>query len=115
MSDGTSTLKFRNPKDMSVTRSLEVTDEGRPLKLLNELEYINGSVFANVFTTSRIARIDPKSGEVTGWLDLSALKGKLENPQRAQVLNGVAYDEKSGNLWVTGKWWPQMFEIRLSK
>lgn len=115
MSDGTSTLRFRNFEDFSVTRSVEVTDQGRPIKFLNELEYINGEIFANVFTTTRIARIDPKTGQVTGWLDLSALRGRLSTPNRADVLNGIAFDGSTGHLWVTGKNWPQMFEIKLQE
>jgi glutamine cyclotransferase len=113
MSDGSSKLTFRRFDDQSVTRTLEVTDQGRPLKLLNELEYINGELFANIYTTSRIARINPQSGEVTGWLDLSKLKSNLPSPNHADVLNGIAYDEKTGHLLVTGKWWPEMYEIKL--
>lgn len=113
MSDGGATLNFRDPKDFSVKKSITVTDQGRPLKLLNELEYIKGSVFANVYMTNRIARIDPETGHVTGWLDLSALRSQLPTPNRAEVLNGVAHDEKTGNLLVTGKYWPRMFEIKL--
>jgi len=113
MSDGSAVLKFRDPKDMAVKKTLTVTEGGRPVKLLNELEYIKGSVFANVYMTNRIARIDPESGHVTGWLDLSDLRPQLPTPNRAEVLNGVAYDEKTGNLLVTGKYWPRMFEIKL--
>jgi glutamine cyclotransferase len=113
MSDGSATLTFRNPKDLSVVRKLEVKDGGRPLKLLNELEYIKGQIFANIYTTDRIARIDPESGEVTGWLDFSALRAQLPAPNRAEVLNGIAYDEATGNLRITGKYWPRMFEVRL--
>lgn len=113
MSDGSATLSFRDPKDMAVKKQITVTDQGRPLKLLNELEYIKGSIFANIYMTDRIARIDPESGNVTGWLDLSALRSQLSTPNRAEVLNGIAYDEKTGHLWVTGKYWPQMFEIKL--
>lgn len=113
MSDGSATLTFRDPKDLSVIRKLEVKDGGRPLKLLNELEYIKGSVFANVYTTDRVARIDPESGEVTGWLDFSALRSQLPTPNRAEVLNGIAYDEASGNLRITGKYWPRMFQVRV--
>lgn len=115
MSDGSSTLKFRSFKDMAVTRSLEVTEEGRPVKRLNELEYIKGSVFANVYMTDRIARIDPKTGEVTAWLDLSGLRNRLPEPNRAEALNGIAFDEKTGHLRITGKYWPQMFELKLSE
>ena len=113
MSDGSDTLKFRDPKDMAVKKTITVTEQGRPVKLLNELEYIKGTVFANVYMTNRIARIDPESGQVTGWLDLSALRSQLPTPNRAEVLNGVAYDEGTGHLLVTGKYWPRMFEIKL--
>ncbi len=113
MSDGSSTLNFRSFKDMSIKRSLEVTEEGRPIKRLNELEYIKGEVFANIYMTDRIARIDPKTGSVTAWLDLSALRRQLPGPNRAEALNGIAYDEKTGHLLITGKYWPQMFEISL--
>lgn len=113
MSDGSATLKFRSTEDMAVKRSLAVTDQGRPQKQLNELEFIKGSVFANVYMTDRIARIDPESGAITGWLDLSALRGQLPVPNRAEALNGIAFDEKTGHLLVTGKYWPRMFEIKL--
>ena len=113
MSDGSATLKFRSPKDMAVKKSLSVTEQGRPQKQLNELEFIKGSIFANVYTTDRIARIDPDSGEITGWLDLSALRAQLPKPNRAEALNGIAYDAETGNLLVTGKYWPRMFEIKL--
>lgn len=115
MSDGSNVLEFRETGDFSVAKTVGVTDEGRPLKRLNELEYIRGSVFSNVYMTDRIARIDPGSGEVTGWLDLSSLRAQLPRPHRAEVLNGIAYDEKSGNLLVTGKYWPRMFVIRLKE
>ncbi|RYD26482.1 MAG: glutaminyl-peptide cyclotransferase [Verrucomicrobiaceae bacterium] len=113
MSDGSDTLKFRDPKDMAVKKTVAVTERGRPVKLLNELEYIGGSVFANVYMTNRIARIDPESGQVTGWLDLSALRSQLPAPNRAEVLNGIAHDGETGHLLVTGKYWPRMFTIKL--
>jgi glutamine cyclotransferase len=115
MSDGSSTLKFRSFKDLSVTRSLTVTEQGRELKRLNELEYIKGEIFANIYMTDRIAKIDPKSGEVTAWLDLSGLRNQLPSPNRAEALNGIAFDETTGHLLITGKYWPQMFEIKLGK
>lgn len=113
MSDGSATLTFRDPKDLAVVRKLEVKDGGRPLKLLNELEYIKGQIFANIYTTDRIARIDPESGEVTGWLDFSSLRSQLPVPNRAEVLNGIAFDEATGNLRITGKYWPLMFQVRV--
>jgi glutamine cyclotransferase len=115
MSDGTSTLKFISPKDFSVVRTVEVKDGERPIKNLNELEWINGEIFANVYTTEKMVRISPKDGRVTGWLDFTGLRNQLTQPNRAEVLNGIAYDPKTGHLLVTGKYWPQMFEIRVSK
>ena len=115
MSDGTSTLKFINPKDFSVTKTVEVKDGDRPIQNLNELEWINGEIFANVYRTEKMVRISPKDGQVTGWLDFTGLRNQLTQPNRAEVLNGIAYDAKTGHLLVTGKYWPQMFEIRVSK
>lgn len=114
MSDGSSTLKFMNPRDFSVVKSVEVKDGGRPLDNLNELEWIDGQVFANVYLTDRIVRISPASGKVTGSLDLGGLRHQLPRPHRAEVLNGIAWDEKTGHLLVTGKFWPQLFELKIS-
>ncbi len=113
MSNGGSKLAFRNPADFSVIREVEVTDKGHPVKYLNELEWVGGAVFANVYTTNRIARIDPDSGAVTGWLDLSALVKEIPGAKADEVLNGIAHDPASGTLIVTGKNWPKMFEIRV--
>jgi glutaminyl-peptide cyclotransferase len=113
MSDGTNQLKFVNPKDFSVSKTLDVTDGDRPVEQLNELEYVKGEIFANIYTTDRIVRISPESGKVTGWLDLSALRKQLPRPHQAEVLNGIAHDPATGNFLVTGKLWPKMFEIRI--
>lgn len=113
MSDGTSTLRFMNPKDFSLERSIEVTRNGRPLDRINELEWVDGQIFANIYTTGDVVRISPETGRVTGWLDLSALRAKLPKPNKAEELNGIARDPATGNLMVTGKLWPLMFEIRL--
>ena len=115
MSDGSSTLKFIDPKDFSVTGTLEVTDGNQPLSNLNELEWIDGQIFANVYLTDRIARISPETGDVTGWLDLAGLRKQLPGPHRAEAFNGIAYDPATGNLLVTGKYWPRMFEIKVVK
>ncbi len=115
MSDGSSDLKFIDPKDFSVVRTLEVRDGDTPVKNLNELEMIDGQIFANVYLTDRIARIPPESGQVTGWLDLRGLKNQLDPRGRAEVLNGIAHDTATGHLLVTGKYWPQMFEIKISE
>jgi len=113
MSDGTSTLRFINPKDFSTTKALQVLDGKQPLDMLNELEWIDGQIFANIYMTEKIARISPKTGQVTGWLDLTGLRNQLSKPNRAEVLNGIAHDPKTGHLLVTGKFWPQMFELRI--
>ncbi|GAA5131675.1 glutaminyl-peptide cyclotransferase [Luteolibacter yonseiensis] len=115
MSNGSETLKFLNPKDFTVTRSLEVKDGTQPVRMLNELEFIDGQIFANIYLTEKIARISPETGQVTGWLDLKGLRNQLANPGRAEVLNGIAHDPATGHLLVTGKYWPQMFEIKIGK
>jgi glutaminyl-peptide cyclotransferase len=115
MSDGTNLLKFIDPKDFKTLKSLEVTDGERPVKLINELEWIDGQLFANIYLTDRIARISPETGSVTGWLDLSGLRKLLTGRHRAEVLNGIAYDAKTGHLLVTGKYWPQLFEIKIGE
>lgn len=115
MSDGSSDLKFINPRDFTVSKTLEVKDGNHKIKDLNELEWIDGQIFANVYMTTKIARISPEDGQITGWLDLAGLKNQLTEPNHAEVLNGIAYDPTSGNLLVTGKYWPQMFEIKLTK
>lgn len=115
MSDGSSTLKFINPKDFSVTKTLEVKDGNSPVAMLNELEWVDGQIFANIYLTQKIARISPEDGQVNGWLDLTGLKNQLTPSDRAEVLNGIAWDKATGHLLVTGKYWPQMFEIKLIK
>jgi len=115
MSDGTSTLKFIDPKDFSVKKSIEVKRGGTPVTNLNELEMVHGEIFANIYQTDEIVRISPESGKVTGSLDLSALRKKLYGPNRAEALNGIALDPATGHLLVTGKLWPTLFEIELGK
>lgn len=114
MSDGTATLRFLDRRDFSVTGTVTVTDDGNPVARLNELEWVDGMVWANVWRTDRVAMIDPGDGRVRGWLDLS---GILKDADRAgatvDVLNGIAHDPDSGRLWVTGKLWPKLYEIRL--
>ncbi len=115
MSNGSSDLKFINPKDFSVQKTLSVKDGNAPVSQLNELEMIRGEIFANIYQSDRIARISPESGQVTGWLDLKGLKNQLTQPHRADVLNGIAHDQATDHLLVTGKYWPEMFELKLSK
>jgi glutamine cyclotransferase len=114
LSDGTSVLRFLDPSSFRETRRISVKDDrGHPVKDLNELEYLQGEIYANVWQTDQIVRISPENGRVLGWIDLSGLmdKRQLENPDA--VLNGIAYDDKGHRLFVTGKLWPRLFEIQV--
>lgn len=114
MSDGTAQLRFLDPRTLRETGRITVTDEGRPVPNLNELEYVEGLVLANVWHTDRIARIDPATGKVVDWIDLSGLSpltGRAADPDA--VLNGIAYDAKRRRLFVTGKLWPKLYEIEV--
>jgi len=111
MSDGTASLYFLNPETFAVEGHVEVHDE-EPVEYLNELEYINGEVFANIWFSPKIARIDPGTGKVSEFLDLTTIRGfKSLDPDN--VLNGIAYDAVNGHIFVTGKRWSQIFEISL--
>jgi glutaminyl-peptide cyclotransferase len=116
MSDGTSELRFLNPETLKETGRIQVTLEGKPLRDVNELEWVNGEIYANVWQTNWIVRIDPGSGRVVGLVNLSGLlkPSDIVNGQ-TDVLNGIAYDAKRDRLFVTGKNWPKLFEIRLRK
>jgi glutamine cyclotransferase len=115
MSDGTDTLVFRDPETFDVTGQVDVRDSGIPVANLNELEYVEGEIWANVWQTDRVARIDPASGQVVGWIDLSGLLSEEEREAYdVDVLNGIAYDSKSERIFVTGKLWPKLFEIELA-
>ena len=122
MSDGTSMLRFLNPNTMKWQGQIGVTDNGKGIRWLNELEFVNGKVYANIWQQDRIAIIHPDSGEITGWLDLSELRPRLVPPPQdveglgaygKAVANGIAYDAAEDRLFVTGKNWPRLFEIRL--
>ena len=106
--------RFLDPADFSVERTVTVTDDGRPQLNLNELEYIDGEVWANIWYDERIARIDPDDGRIVGWIDLSALYPASARPRDA-VVNGIAWDEESDRIFVTGKLWPAIFEIRFDE
>jgi glutamine cyclotransferase len=112
MSDGSSTLRFLDPTTFEESGRLIVRDQNGPVQNLNELEYVRGEIFANVWRTERIARISLKDGRVTGWIDLSGLLPPADRGG-ADVLNGIAYDEAGNRLFVTGKWWPRLFEIKI--
>ena len=116
MSDGTSELRFLNPETLKETGRIQVTLEGKPLRDVNELEWVKGEIYANVWQTNWMVRIDPGSGRVVGLVNLSGLlkPSDIVNGQ-TDVLNGIAYDAKRGRLFVTGKNWPKLFEIRLRK
>lgn len=111
MSDGTSTIEFRDPATFEVTGQIEVAEDGQPVSSLNELEWINGEIFANVYPTDDVVRIDPETGEVTGHVDLSPLKQQEPN---GEVTNGIAYMESQDRLFVTGKLWSSVYEIELT-
>ena len=113
LSDGSAELRFLDPVTLSETGRLAVNDKGRPVRMLNELEYVKGEIFANIWQTDRIARIEPATGAVIGWIDLSGLLPSAERTPTTDVLNGIAYLPEGDRLFVTGKRWPQLFEIRL--
>ncbi|HMI73183.1 MAG TPA: glutaminyl-peptide cyclotransferase [Steroidobacteraceae bacterium] len=116
MSDGTSELRFLDPKTLKETRRIQVTIEGKPISDVNELEWIKGEIYANVWKTNWVLRIDPASGQVVGIINLAGLLKRQDIvPGQTDVLNGIAYDAKGDRLFVTGKNWPKLFEIRLHK
>jgi glutaminyl-peptide cyclotransferase len=111
MSDGSSKLSFRDPKSFAVVGSIEVTHDGAPVRNLNELECVGSLVYANVWQTDTIVRIEPKSGRVLTSIDASGLLSAPE-AARADVLNGIAFDPSTGHFFITGKLWPKLFEVR---
>lgn len=113
MSDGTARIRFLDPATLAVTRTITVQEDGRPLTNLNELEYINGEVYANIWQTDRIVRIDPQTGRILGWVNLAGLLPQTERAPGTDVLNGIAYDPETNRLFVTGKNWPTLFQIAL--
>jgi glutamine cyclotransferase len=113
MSDGTSTLRFLDPQTFEEIGQLEVHDNDTPIARLNELEYIQGEIYANVWQEDWVVRIAPETGRVVGWVDLRGLLSAEDRSEPVDVLNGIAYDAEAGRLFVTGKWWPKLFEIEL--
>lgn len=116
MSDGHSSgqLRYLDPTSLKELSRLTVRDQGRPVAMLNELEFVRGEIFANIYQTDRVARIDPASGRVVGWIDLSGLLSAAER-RDTDVLNGIAYDPAGDRLFVTGKLWPRLFEVKLER
>ncbi len=113
MSDGTAVLHFLDTRTYKIVKQIEVRDRGNVVHNINELEYIKGEIYANVWGTAYIIRISPKTGQVLGWVDLRGLYQYVNAGRRMDVLNGIAYDAKNDRLFVTGKYWPTIFEIRL--
>jgi glutamine cyclotransferase len=112
MSDGSSTLQFLEPGTFKIVKTLKVRDEGKPVRFLNELEYIQGEIWANIWRSKRIARISPRTGKVKSWIDLGGLDHTFDS-RTAGEPNGIAYDSEQGRIFVTGKLWPRLFEIRI--
>jgi glutamine cyclotransferase len=112
MSDGSATLRFLDPNTYQVVRRLLVSSQGRRVDQLNELEYVQGEIWANIWYKDHVARISPKTGSVLGWIDFRNLWP--ERPDREAVLNGIAYDATNGRLFITGKNWPKLFEVRIT-
>ncbi|MDA2919808.1 glutaminyl-peptide cyclotransferase [Desulfobacterota bacterium AH_259_B03_O07] len=115
MSDGTDNLYFLDPETFEEIKRVKVFDKNGPVNRLNELEYVKGEILANVWLSNRIARISPENGEILGWIDLKGILGKVDGKKNAKVLNGIAFDEENDRLFVTGKLWPKIFEIKLVK
>ncbi len=113
LSDGTATIRFLDPNTYAETGRIQVRDEGRPIRQVNELEYIDGHIYANIWPTDYIAIIAPQSGRVTGWIDLTGLYTPPPNNNNNIVANGIAYLPETKHLLVTGKRWPKMYEIVL--
>lgn len=113
LSDGSNRVRFLDPDNFQVRKTIAVADRSGPVIEINELEYVHGEIYANIWHADRIARIDPQTGSVVGWINLAGLLSPGEVQDEEAVLNGIAYDEASGRLFVTGKLWPKLFEIRV--
>lgn len=106
-------IRILDPETLQETGRITVTDQGRPVPNINELEWVKGEIYANIWQTDRIARIDPKTGKVVGWIDCTGLLTPADRNSETDVLNGIAYDAAGDRLFITGKRWPKLFEIRL--
>ena len=115
MSDGTSRLRFIDPTNMQETGRITVMGDAGSVSRLNELEWIKGEIWANIWHEDRIARVDPATGKVKGWIDMRGLLPGTQHPDPEAVLNGIAYDAKDDRIFVTGKLWPKLFEIQVVK
>ncbi|MBS1806879.1 MAG: glutaminyl-peptide cyclotransferase [Acidobacteria bacterium] len=115
LSDGSHQLRFLDPETFQEQRRISIYDNNRRVEKLNELEYVKGEIFANIWQEDRIVRIDPKDGNILGWIDMRDLLKPEDENADTDVLNGIAYDAAQDRLFVTGKKWPKLFEIRLKK
>jgi glutaminyl-peptide cyclotransferase len=115
MSDGSDTLTYLDPKTLALKTTLRVRDAGRAIANLNELEWIEGEIWANVWQTDRIARISPTTGEVNSWIDLSSLFPRSQRLPPADELNGIAYDKAARRIFITGKKWPRLYQIAVAR
>jgi glutamine cyclotransferase len=115
LSDGSNQIRFMDPDNFHVRKTIAVFNGKVPVNEINELEYIHGEIYANIWHADRIARIDPQTGRVVGWIDLNGLLSPGEVRDEEAVLNGIAADESNDRLFVTGKLWPKLFEIRLTR
>jgi glutamine cyclotransferase len=113
LSDGTNRIRFLDPATFQVQRTISVYDNGQPLTELNELEYIKGEIYANIWKTDRIVRIDPTTGKINAWIDMTGLHHSGDANSTENCLNGIAYDAEHDRLFMTGKRWPELFEIKL--
>jgi glutamine cyclotransferase len=115
MSNGSNAITYLNPETFQIQKVIYVYDKGVPVYSINELEYVNGEIYANIWHSDKVAQIDPELGEITGWIDLTGLRSKEAEQNQEAVLNGIAYDPVSDRLFVTGKLWPTVFEIKLER
>lgn len=113
LSDGSNRIRFLDPDSFQVTKTIAVVDGNLPVNELNELEYVNGEIYANIWHDNRIVTIDPQTGHINGWIDLTGLLPPGDVQDEEAVLNGIAYDQPGNRLFVTGKLWPRLFEIKL--
>lgn len=114
ISNGTQNLYFYDPVSFKQVKKIKVTDMGEPISLINELEYIDGKIYANIWRSNKIISIDPDTGKVVNWYDLSGLQKEARGKNKIDVLNGIAFDKQNDRFFVTGKFWPKLFEIRLN-
>jgi len=113
MSNGSSVITLHDPDSFTIIKKIHVHDGDNFIDHLNELEFIKGEIWANIFMENFIVRIAPKTGEVLGWIDMNALFNRLAPTNKIDVLNGIAHDEKADRIFVTGKLWPAIFEIKI--